>query len=99
MYTCVIVGAGFLVILIQILRSQNCMRKLYLIKDYSFFNQVFTVISELFNTKVTAETEKMFLQPPVVQCWWRKPNIGHVRKLSFKIKQEVIKGDSYRYEY
>lgn len=67
MYTCVIVGAGFLVILIQILRSQNCMRKLYLIKDYSFFNQVFTVIGELFNNKVTAETEKMFLQPSIVQ--------------------------------
>lgn len=67
MYTCVIVGAGFLVILIRILCSQNCMRKLYLIKDYSFFNQVFTVIGELFNNKVTAETEKMFLQPSIVQ--------------------------------
>lgn len=43
------------------------MRKLYLIKDYSFFNQVFTVIGELFNNKVTAETEKMFLQPSIVQ--------------------------------
>lgn len=67
MYTCVIVGAGFLVILIRLLHSQNCIRKLYLIKDYSFFNQVFTVIGELFNNKVTAETEKMFLQPSIVQ--------------------------------